>query len=152
MSFVHLLLTALFALIALVAVLLAIIRAIGNNKRWKEIEPHMIKGVENLVGQPVLFKTMQNANHSTDFRNGKDFWLWMAFTKDYAAFVRRDEVAEKGEGDILISRRKDTSIKPLEKYYAEIEVRNRDTAKTGKFILLINKSHYEALTQFISVK
>lgn len=153
MDAINLILTLIFAIIALIVVTFVIIRAIGNNKKWKEIEPQLIKDIEIFVGQKILWKTMQNASHSMEFGKGKGFWLWMAFSADYAAFVLRDEVAENGgEGHIFIARRKDTSIMRLDKHYAELAFKNRDTPEVFKFIILVVESQYEPLTRFIPVK
>lgn len=153
MSTINLILTTIFAIIALVTVTFVLIRAVKNNKKWKEFEPQLIKDIERSLGQKILFKTMQNASHSMEFRNGNGFWLWMAFTTDYATFVLRDEIAEnEGNGHIFISSRKEASITRIEKHYAELNIKNRETSEKLKFIILINESGYEALTRFLSVR
>lgn len=153
MGAINLILTAIFTIIALIVVAFVIIRAIGNNKKWKKIEPQLIKDIEISVGQKILFKTMQNASHSMEFGNGKGFWLWMAFSTDYAAFVLRDEIAENGgEGHIFIARGKDTSIMRLDKHYAELAFKNRDTPEVFKLTILVVESQYKQLTRFIPVK
>lgn len=152
MGTIGLILFALFVMVALGLVVLMLVRESKNHKKWKELEPQLINDIEKMVKQKIVFKTMQNASYSMEFRGGEGFWLWMAFTADYAIFVRRDEIAENGEGHLFVSRRKDVSMVCLQKHYVELEVKNKDTSEVQKLILCMGESYYAELSRFIPAK
>lgn len=152
MSIIVLFLVAAFVIIPTAIVVSLFSRAIRNKKKWNEGEPRLIEDIEKSTGQKVVFKIMLNASRSMDFRHGNGFWLWMAFLTDCIAFALRDEIAGNGEGSIFIVKRKDTSIRRLEKHYVELEVKSEDASDVLKFVVFVNESEYEALTRFVSVQ
>ena len=141
-----------FIIIALVSIAFVIIRAIGNNKRWKVLEPELTGDIEKSLGQKIVWKTMLNASESTDFGNGKGFWLWMAFTSDYTVFAIRDAIARKGEGFLYISRRPDVSMKRLKKKFAEIEFKDTKSSERFKFVVCASPRDFESLNRFITLR
>ena len=141
-----------FIIIALTSIAFVIIRAIGNNKRWNVLEPELIGDIEKSLGQKIAYKTMLNASESMDFSNAKGFWLWMAFTSDYAVFALRDSIARNGEGFLYISRRTDVSMKRLKKKFAEIEFKDTKSSERFKFVVCASPRVFELLNRFITLR
>lgn len=145
-------LNAIIAVILLIYFVLMLTRAIGNNRKWKILEPLLVESIEKSLGQKIVFKTLQNALPSPDADARQTFWLWLAFTAEYVVFVIRDEVIE-GKGDeVFIVRKKDSSIRRLNKYNVEFEVKNKDTSEVSNLILIAKRSRYELLAQYIPEK
>lgn len=149
---VKFIIAVIFIIAALVGIAFVIIRAIGNNKRWKALEPEFIRDIEKSVGQKIVCKTMLNANDSTDFSNAKGFWLWVAFTSDYIVFALRDSIARNGEGYAYISKRTDVSMKRLEKKFAEVEFKDAKSSERLKFVVFVRPCDYELLNRFITLR
>lgn len=93
-----------------------------------------------------------NANDSTDFNKGKGFWLWLAFTADYTVFADRNLIAGGGSGYLYFSKRTDTSMKQLEKRFAELEFKDTESSGKVKFTVLVRSCNMEVLNKFIPVK
>lgn len=139
------------SIIILITIYFIFVRAAGNLKRWKAMEPSFIKEVEKKIGQKIIYTSVQNASYSTDFRNGNEFWLWIACTADYTVMALRDEIIESDkEVNLIIARRKDVTVARLEKYFATIEVRGIKP-ETLKFTIIVRKD-YTALTSYIRGK
>lgn len=140
------------AIIVLIYLVLMLIRVIGNNRKWKVLEPLLVENIEKSLGQKIVFKTLENAIPSleTDVREAS--LLWLAFTAEYVIFIARDELL-KGESDeVFIAKKRDTSIMRVGRYKAEFEVKNKDTSEVAKLILIARRSRYELLTQYIPEK
>lgn len=136
------------AIIVLIYLVLMLIRVIGNNRKWKVLEPLLVENIEKSLGQKIVFKTLENVE--TDVR--KASLLWLAFTAEYVIFIARDELL-KGESDeVFIAKKRDTSIMRVGRYKAEFEVKNKDTSEVAKLILIARRSRYELLTQYIPEK
>lgn len=149
---INFLIAVLFSILALITVALVICRSLRYNKRWKTMEPELIRDIEKSLGQKIECTTMLNANDSTDFSNAKGFWLWMAFTSDYIAFALRDALARQGGGEIYVSRRSDASMKRLEKKFTELEFTDAKSSERWKFIVCARPCDEELLKQFIPVR
>lgn len=149
---IKLIIAILFVITALLSIFFVITRAIKNNKNWKIMEPELIKKVQESTGQEIIHTMTLNANHSTDFSNGKGFLLWIAFTSDYTAFIDRTYIADSGNGNIYFSRRIDTSMKRLEKRFVELEFKNKESAEILKLDVLVNPKDIEILSAFIHNK
>lgn len=152
MTAIAFILQAIIAVILLIFVVFMLIRAFGNNRKWKVLEPALMEGIEKSLGQKIVFKTLQNALPSADADARETFWLWLAFTAEYVVFVIRDEITEGRGDDVFIARKRDTSIMRIDRYKAEFEVKNKDTSEVSKLILMVNRSRYELLTQYIPEK
>lgn len=136
------------AIIVLIYLVLMLIRVIGNNRKWKVLEPLLVENIEKSLGQKIVFKTLENVE--TDVREAS--LLWLAFTAEYVIFIARDELL-KGESDeVFIAKKRDTSIMRVGRYKAEFEVKNKDTSEVAKLILIARRSRYELLTQYIPEK
>lgn len=138
-----------FIIVASVCVIFALVRALKNNNVWKVAELHFIREVKKSADQKIVAKIMLNANYTADFTKGEGFWLWLAFTPDYIAFVLRDELAESGSGHLLISKKKEVSMTRLEKNYAELELKNPETQQSLKIIVFVRSADYELLNRYI---
>ena len=144
------------SIITLITIYFIFVRAARNLKRWKAMEPSFIKEVEKKMGQKIIYTSVQNASYSTDFRNGNEFWLWIALfrsacTADYTVMALRDEIIESDkEVNLIIARRKDVTVARLEKYFATIEVRGIKP-ETLKFTIIVRKD-YTTLTSYIRSK
>lgn len=149
MSGIQFIIGMLFIIVALISVTVAVLRAIRRNKNWRVMEPEVIAKIEESTEQKVVYSLMLNANDSTDFSHGKGFWLWLGFTAEYIAFADRDRLAGKGTGYLYLSRRRDTSMKRLEKNFAELEFRDKDSSERMKFTVLVRSSDREVLSAFI---
>lgn len=152
MTVLMFILKVVLTIIALVYLVLMLIRTFGNNRKWKVMEPKLVESIEKSLGQKIVFKTQQNALPSLDADHREAFWLWLAFTAEYVVFAIRDELVEGRGDDVFIARKRDTSIMRVKKYYAEFEVKNKDTSEVSKLILLVNRSRYELLAQYIPEK
>lgn len=136
------------AIIVLIYLVLMLIRVIGNNRKWKVLEPLLVENIEKSLGQKIVFKTLENVE--TDVREAS--LLWLSFTAEYVIFIARDELL-KGESDeVFIAKKRDTSIMRVGRYKAEFEVKNKDTSEVAKLILIARRSRYELLTQYIPEK
>lgn len=140
------------AIIVLIYLVFMLIRALGNNRKWKVQEPLLVGSIEKSLGQKIVFKTLQNALPSLEADHRETFWLWLAFTAEYVVFVVRDELIEGEVDEVCIARKRDTSIMRVNKYNAEFEVRNEDTPEVAKLILVATRSRYELLAQYIPEK
>lgn len=149
---IKLVIAVIFIIIASISIAFVIIRTIGNNKRWKVLEPELIGDIEKSVGQKISYKTMLNASESMDFGNAKGFWLWMAFTSDYTVFALRDSIARNGEGFLYISKRTDVSMKRLKKKFAEIEFKDTKSSERFKFVVCAGPCVFELLNRFITLR
>lgn len=152
MSLIGFILSAIFAILAIFAIGFTIARIIRNNKKWKKMEPELIRDVEESLGQEIIYKVLQNASLSGSFERGEGFWLWMAFTADYAIFVIKDAVAQNAQGYIFISRRQDASMKRMDKHYAQLKFKSKDTSEVLEMVLLVTDSQYYNLAQFIQIR
>lgn len=152
MTLIVVILNFILALILLVYLVLKLLGAIGNNRKWKVMEPLLIEGIEKSLGQKIVFKTLQNALPSPEADHRQAFWLWLAFTAEYVVFAVRDELVEGRGDDVFMVKKRNTSITRVNKYHAEFETKNEDTSETGKIILMVNRSRYELLTQYIPEK
>lgn len=149
MTVLMFILKVILTIIALVYLVLMLIRTFGNNRKWKVMEPKLVESIEKSLGQKIVFKTQQNALPSPEADHREAFWLWLAFTAEYVVFAIRDELVEGRGDDVFIARKRDTSIMRVKKHYAEFEVKNKDTSEVSKLILLVNRSRYELLSQYI---
>lgn len=149
MTVLMFILKVILTIIALVYLVLMLIRTFGNNRKWKVMEPKLVESIEKSLGQKIVFKTLQNALPSPEADHREAFWLWLAFTAEYVVFAIRDELVEGRGDDVFIARKRDTSIMRVNKYHAEFEVKNKDTSEVSKLILLVNRSRYELLAQYI---
>lgn len=140
------------AIVILVVAVNMMIRMIRNNRRWKAMEPAVIEQIEKSVGQKILFKTLQRALPSSASNPQSAIWLWIACTADNVIFLVRDEFAEEGEGNAIVSFKQDASLLRLSKTITQLEVKIKDTSEVVQLFLLLNSSRYEALTRYISVK
>lgn len=139
------------SVIVLITIYFMFVRAARNLKKWKAMEPSFVKEIEKKMGQKIIYSTVQNASLSTDFRNGNEFWLWIACTADHAILALRDEIIESDkEVNLIIARRKDVTVSRLEKYFAIIEVRGVKP-ETLKFTIIVRKD-YNTLTSYIREK
>lgn len=145
-------LAVVFAILALISITLVVIPAVGNNKRWKVMEPELIRDIQKSLGQKILSTILLNASESTDFSHGKGFWLWMAFTSDHIAFAHRDALTRQGEGEIYFSRRTDASLKRLEKSYTELAFKDAKTAQQWKLVVCVRPCDQELLERFIPAR
>ena len=152
MTVLMFILKVILTIIALVFLVLMLIRTFGNNRKWKLMEPKLVESIEKSLGQKIVFKTLQNALPSPEADHREAFWLWLAFSAEYVVFAIRDELVEGRGDDVFIARKRDTSIMRVNKYYAEFEVKNKDTSEVSKLILLVNRSRYELLSQYIPEK
>lgn len=57
--------------------------------------------------------------------------------------------AGKGTGYLYLSRRRDTSMKRLDKHFAELELKDKDSSERVKFTVLVRNSDREVLNAFI---
>ncbi len=149
---INFILAILFSVLALIGITLTVIRTIGTNKRWKVVEPELIRDLENSLGQKILCTAVLNASHSTDFSHGNGFWLWMAFTSDRIAFAMRDVLARRGKGEIYLSRRCDASMKYLEKKFAELEFKDTNSSERVGFVVMLRSCDGELLKRFIPIR
>lgn len=152
MILIVVILKAILAIILLIYLVLRLLGAIGNNKKWKVLEPLLVESIEKSLGQKIVFKTLQNALPSQETDHRQTFLLWLAFTAEYVVFVVRDELIEGKGDDVFMVKKRNTSITRVNKYYAEFETKNEDTSEAGKLILVVNRSRYELLTQYIPEK
>ncbi len=152
MTAIAFILQAIIALILIIYLVLRLIQAFGNNRKWKVLEPALMEGIEKSLGQKIVFKTLQNALPSPEADARQASLLWLAFTAEYVVFVIRDEITEGRGDDVFMARKRDTSIMRIDRYKAEFEVKNKDTSEVSKLILMVNRSRYELLTQYIPEK
>lgn len=149
MTLIVVILNAILAIILLIYLILRLLGAIGNNRKWKVMEPMLVESIEKSLGQKIVFKTLQNALPSPDADHRQTFWLWLAFSAEYVVFAVRDELVEGRGDDVFIARKRDTSIMRVNKYHAEFKIKNKDTSEVSKLFLLVNRSRYELLAQYI---
>lgn len=117
---------------------------------WEKAEPEVIREIEKRVRQKIVYSAMLNASESDDFR--PSFLLWAAFTADYAVFIVRDAfVHANGEANPLLWKRRESSIKRLNKQYAKLEVKSREASDKLQLYLLVDPN-YEVFTQYIGTK
>lgn len=152
MTLIVVILNFILALILLVYLVLRLSADIGNNKKWKVLEPLLVEGIEKSLGQKVVFKTLQNALPEAGADHRQTFWFWLAFTAEYVVFAVRNELLEGKGDDVFMVKKRNTSITRVNKYHAEFETKNEDTSETGKIILVVNRSRYELLAQYIPEK
>lgn len=149
MTVIFWILKIIVAIIVLVYLVLMLIRALGNNRKWKVLEPLLMESIEKSLGQKIVFKTLQNALPTPEADAREASLLWLAFTAEYVIFIARDELLEGGGDNVFMARKRDTSIMRVGKYKAKLEVKNKDTSEVAKLILMANRSRYELLTQYI---
>lgn len=142
-------LKVILTIIALVLLVLMLIRTFGNNRKWKVMEPKLVESIEKSLGQKIVFKTLQNALPSPEADHREAFWLWLAFTAEYVVFAVRDELVEGRGDDVFIVKKRNASITRVKKHYAEFETKNEETSEVSKLTLLVNRSRYELLAQYI---
>lgn len=152
MTLIVVILNTILAIILLIYLVLRLLGAIGNNKKWKAMEPLLVEGIEKSLGQKIVFKTLQNALPSPEADHRETFWLWLAFTAEYVVFAVRDELVEGRGDEVFIVKKRNTSITRVNKYHAEFETKNDETSEVGKLILVVNRSRYELLAQYIPEK
>lgn len=146
---IKLLLTTLLLLIALLGVFYALFRARGSHKRWKAMEPQLIRDIEKSLGQKIECTLQLNANDSQDFTRGEIFWLWLAFTREYACFALRDSLARTGEGCIGLARRSDSTVRRLDKRFTEIEFREHTSGERMKYFVMVRSRDLEVLERYL---
>lgn len=146
---VKFLLTTLLLLIALIGVAYALVRDRGSHKKWRAMEPQLIRDIEKSLGQKIECTAMLNAGDSPDFTQGRVFWLWIAFTQEYACFTLRDSLARTGEGSIGISCRSDYTLRQLKKRFAEIEFRDSKSGERIKFFAAVRLRDLELLERHL---
>lgn len=152
MTAIAFILQAIIVVIVLIFAVFMLVRAIGNNRKLKVLEPLLMESIEKSLGQKIVFKTLQNALPSLEADAREASLLWLAFTAEYVIFIARDELL-KGESDeVFIAKKRDTSIMRVGRYKAEFEVKNKDTSEVSKLILMTNRSRYELLAQYIPEK
>ena len=131
MTAIAFILQAIIALILIIYLVLRLIQAFGNNRKWKVLEPALMEGIEKSLGQKIVFKTLQNALPSPEADARQASLLWLAFTAEYVVFVIRDEITEGRGDDVFMARKRDTSIMRIDRYKAEFEVKNTDTSEVS---------------------
>lgn len=149
MQTLDLLLTTLFALLAPAAVVFALRRAIGNNRRWKGLEPELVADLEKRLGQKIVCTTMLNASDGPDFARERIFWLWLAFTSDRVAFAARDALARNGEGEIYVSNRSDATLERLDRHFAQLSFTEAETGRQAVFTVCVRPHDFDLLGRFI---
>lgn len=140
------------AVIVLIYLVLMLIRVIGNNRKWKVLEPLLVESIEKSLGQKIVFKTLQNVLPSPEADAREASLLWLAFTAEYVIFIARDEITEGRGDEVFMARKRDTSIMRVGRYKAEFEVKNKDASEVAKLILMVRRSRYELLAQYIPEK
>lgn len=137
------------AIVALVSITIVTIRKIKINKKWKVIEPEMVKGIEDLIEQKIVQRILLNANGSMDKSEAKDFFVWIAFTSDYIAIAHKGYMVRNGEGDIYFAKRANASMKILKNRFVELEFRDYKSKEELKLVVLTRPNDIEVLSAFI---
>ena len=140
------------AIIVLVYLVLMLIRTLGNNRKWKVLEPLLVENIEKSLGQRIVFKTQENVLSSPEADAREASLLWLAFTAEYVIFIARDQLLEGGENNLFMASKRDTSIMRVGRYKAKLEIKNEESPEVVELILMVRRSRYELLTQYIPEK
>ncbi len=147
------LLISIISLILAISLLVFIIRrALKDKKVWRQREPEVREFVEQKTGQGIIETLLVGASSSKDLRI--DFFLWLAFTSDYVAYVMREQAAREDEGRIGFSRKNEVSIKMLKD--RKVPVLEFTAEKEGvdeplKLVLILTRKQCDILARYIIV-
>lgn len=147
---VKIILLAVSMIAALAWVVVTLRKARGNARKWDRAEPGLIGEIETVTGQPVEYKLKLNASRTVDFSANTIFWVWLAFTRDCLVLVHPDEVGETGSAHLLVTSRKDASVRLLKKRLAELELKVPATGEATKLVSLVRPCDYEMLAKHLN--